>query len=226
MLKKYDRVIVWTLAVAMIFSASMLCAQPPAAARDSATVKPKPDLDYITPDAFAAAIIYPQSVLKSPRLEFLPVEVLSAGIKNEAGIDPVEIEQAIFVARAGQGRDVRGYAKTGRAAAAFWLAAGVGFHFEDGQAYRRRGAARAARHTTEGTLDGKTYRKGKRPEDLSLYQADERTLIFGTDDFLRKIVANHAVPAPAGSRQCSVAAGRRTCWAWCSSSRCGHYWPR
>ena len=54
----------------------------------------------------------------------------------------------------------------------------------------------AARHTTEGTLDGKTYRKGKRPEDLSLYQADERTLIFGTDDFLRKIVANHAVPAP------------------------------
>jgi len=58
----------------------------------------KPDLDYITPDAFAAAVVYPRSILQSSRLELLPVEVLSTVCKKELGLDPVEIEQAIVVA--------------------------------------------------------------------------------------------------------------------------------
>ena len=49
--------------------------------------------------------------------------------------------------------------------------------------------------TVEDTLDGKAYRKGKGPMNPSIYQADERTLIVGTDAMLRKIVAAHAAPA-------------------------------
>ena len=49
--------------------------------------------------------------------------------------------------------------------------------------------------TVEGTLDGKTYRKGKGAMNPSIYQADERTLIVGTDAMLRKVAAAHASPA-------------------------------
>ena len=71
--------------------------QPPSPAQliAGAAEARKPDLGYITPDAFAAAILYPRSILKSPQLELLPVEILSTVFKKEMGIDPVEIEQLI-----------------------------------------------------------------------------------------------------------------------------------
>ena len=49
--------------------------------------------------------------------------------------------------------------------------------------------------TVEDTLGGKTYRKSREPLNPSIYQADERTLIVGTDAMLRKVVATHAAPA-------------------------------
>ncbi len=104
MLKKYRNSVVWTLFAVMTFWTSMVCAQPPANRGGmAAAVKPTPDLDYITPDAFAAAILYPRSVLKSPQLEYLPVEVLSTVMMKESGLDPMEIEQAIFVAEPPKG---------------------------------------------------------------------------------------------------------------------------
>jgi prepilin-type processing-associated H-X9-DG protein len=48
--------------------------------------------------------------------------------------------------------------------------------------------------TTEAELEGKTYRKGQSPMDPSIFLADDRTLIVGTDDLLRKILANRANP--------------------------------
>ena len=48
--------------------------------------------------------------------------------------------------------------------------------------------------TTEAELEGKTYRKGQSPMDPSIFLADDRTLIVGTDDLLRKMLANRANP--------------------------------
>ena len=48
--------------------------------------------------------------------------------------------------------------------------------------------------TTEAQLDGKPYRQAKGPMGVSIFQPDDRTLILGTDDILRRMVANHAKP--------------------------------
>ena len=183
MFKKYASAIVCTLVVAMIYSPAVVFAQVPAETADaSAAVKPKPDLDYITPDAFAGVVFYPRSILKSSGVQFLPVEVVSTVAKKELGIDPVEIEQVILVAEPPKSLPLEGppsvviVLKMAGPVAGEVLPAVV-------------------RDTTEGTLDGKTYHKGKRPDDLSLCQPDDRTLIVGSDDLLRKVVAVHAAPA-------------------------------
>ena len=60
MLKKYHNAIVCMLVVVMIYSPSMVCAQSPTDSADVAA-KPKPDLDYITPQAVAGVVVYPRA---------------------------------------------------------------------------------------------------------------------------------------------------------------------
>jgi prepilin-type processing-associated H-X9-DG protein len=43
-------------------------------------------------------------------------------------------------------------------------------------------------------LDGKTYRRGMTPMDASIFRADDRTLLVGTDALLHKVLSNHAAP--------------------------------
>ncbi len=140
----------------------------------------KADLDYITPDAVAGAVIYPQSALKrSPLAQYLPLEIMSAAGKAYLGFDPVEIEQAIAVAELPAGGQPGG-------AVVLKMANPIA---------GKEVLPMLAPLTVEDTLDGKTYRKGKGPMNPSIYQADERTLIVGTDAMLRKVVATHAAPA-------------------------------
>jgi hypothetical protein len=175
--KKCHPAILWMLFTTVVAWPAMVGAQSPGETAAAAAAR-KPDLDYITPNAFAAAVFYPRSVLKSPRLEYLPVEVLSAVVKKGLGLNPVEIEQAIFVAEPPKGTPPEW-------AVVLKMASPIAGEVLPALAGR----------TTEGTLDGKTYRKAKGPGDPSIYQADERTLMVGTDGLLQKIVANHAAPA-------------------------------
>ena len=180
MLKRFHSVIVGMLVAALIVSPMMGYAQSPAGS-SAVAAKPKPDLDYVTPEAVAGVVAYPRAVLTAPQLELMPVEVLSAAGKKELGIDPVEIEQALVIAEppAGGPPGVAIVLKmtepigSGRILAPLW------------------------ERTTEGTLNGKTYRKAKGPMDVSIFQADEKTLIVGTDALLQKMVAAHAAPPKA-----------------------------
>ena len=182
MLKKCHPAILWTLITTAVACPAMVGAQPPGEMAGAAAAR-KPDLDYVTPQAFAAAVVYPRSVLKSPRLEYLPVEILSTVCKKELGLDPLEIEQAIFVAEPPKGVPPEG--PPPEWAVVLKMAGPIAGEV----------LPTLARNTTEGTLDGKTYRKAKTPEEPSIYQAGERTLIVGSDGLLRKMVANHAAPA-------------------------------
>ena len=140
----------------------------------------KPDLDYIPADAMGGAILYPQSALKrSPLAQYLPLEIMSAAGKQALGFDPVEIEQAIAVAELSADGQPGG-------AVVLKMASPIAGN---------RVLPMLAGMTEEGTLDGKTYRKGKTAKYPSIYQADEKTLIVGTDAMLRKVVAAHAAPA-------------------------------
>lgn len=181
MLKKYTIAIFWTLVITTTCSPAMVFAQPPAETADaSAAAKPKPDLDYITPDAAAGLVVFPRAILTSAALEALPIEVLSAGGKRELGIDPVQIEQAIAIAEPPAGGPPG-------AVVVLKMTGPIGSD---------RILPQLWGNTTEDTLDGKAYRKGKSPMDPSIYQPDAKTLIIGINAILRKVVAAHAAPAP------------------------------
>ncbi|MGA2258819.1 MAG: DUF1559 domain-containing protein [Thermoguttaceae bacterium] len=184
MFRKYHAVISWTLAVTMTVSPSVVYAQQPVAVQNATTGQTaadgsaKLDLGYVTPDAVAAAVVFPRRVLTAPEMEMLPVEVLSALGKKELGIDPVEIEQAMLIAEPPQGGPPG-------AALVLHMASPIG----PGKILMP-----LQRRTTEGELEGKTYRKGQTPMDPSIFLVNDRTLIVGTDNLLRKIVANRANP--------------------------------
>ena len=64
------------------------------------------------------------------------------------------------------------------------------------QCRREKYSRRSAAHTTEGKLDGKTYRRGMDFADFSIFRADDRTLLLATTstDLLERMVHNHAKP--------------------------------
>ena len=177
MRRKQRCAIVWMLVAAMAFSPSMIYAQPPASAAPRAE-KPKLDAGYITPESVAAVSLYPQSVLTSPQMELLPIEVLSAAGMKELGIDPLQIEHALAIAEPPAGGPPQ---------------AGVVLHFS-----RPIGQGKILgplwEQTAEADLGGKTYRQGKGPLAPSIFQPDPQTLIVAHDGLLRKMVANHAQP--------------------------------
>ena len=179
MLKKYHNLIAWTLVFTLISSPAMVRAQAPEEPASTAAAKPKLDLDYITPDAVAGVALYPRAVLTSAAFQDMPIEVLSAAGKKMFGIDPAQIDQAIAIAEPPTAGPPGGVV-------ILRMTAPIGSD---------RVLAPLWGQTTEDTLDGKTYRKGKGPFDPSIFQADEKTLIVGTDALLRKVVAVHAAPA-------------------------------
>jgi hypothetical protein len=167
--------IVWALFAAMALSASMLRAQAPATETSSAAASAKLDLGYITPGTVAAVVLHPQRVLKSPDLDFLPTEVISAAGLKELGIDPVEIEQVLVIAEAAPGK------------------AGIVLRMASPPA-KGKIIAPIWAETTETQLDGKTYQQGKGPMAPGILRIDDRTLLVANDEFLHQMLSSHAKP--------------------------------
>ncbi|MGA2034679.1 MAG: DUF1559 domain-containing protein [Thermoguttaceae bacterium] len=184
MFRKYRAVISWILAVTMTVSPSMVYAQQAvtigqaAIGQTTAAGSATLDLGHVTPETVAAAAAFPRRVLTAPEMELLPIEVLSALGKKELGIDPVEIEQAMLIVEPPQ-------AGPPGAAVVLHMASPLG----PGPILMP-----LQQRTTEAELGGKTYRKGQTPMDPSIFLADDRTLIVGTDELLRKMLANQANP--------------------------------
>ena len=212
MLKKCHPAILWTLITTAVACPAMVGAQTPGEMAGAAAAR-KPDLDYITPNTFAAAVAYPRSVLKSARVEYLPVEILSTVLKKELGLDPVEIEQAIFVAEPPKGVPPEG--QPPEWAVVLKMASPIAGEV----------LPTLVRHTTEGTLDGKTYRKAKGPADPSIYQADERTLSLAATACCGRWWPTTPPPRQAGLRRCSAAAGRRDLLGVMLFEPLGRCWP-
>ena len=49
-------------------------------------------------------------------------------------------------------------------------------------------------HTVEAQFGGKTYRRGAGMTDVSIFRADDHTVLIGTDPLLRKALNNHSSP--------------------------------
>ena len=172
--RKYRRAIVWMLVITFSLSASAAYCQPAA----ESVSKTKVDVSYITPETVAAAVIYPRRVLTAPEMEMLPHEVITALGKKELGIDPLQIEQVLVVVEP---------PVAGPPGVVFILSMASPFDPEKilGQLRDR---------TTEAELKGKPYRRGLGPTDMSIFRADDRTLLVGMDPLLRKVLKYHAAP--------------------------------
>jgi len=163
----------------MIFPPSLADAQPANTAQKVPS-KPKPmiDLGYVTPETTAAVVAYPRRILTAPEMEMLPVEAIRAVVKSEWGIDPLEIEQLVIIAKATD--EMPGGAMVlkmtspvgeGRILGPVW----------DG--------------TVEDKLDGRTYRRGADSAALSILLPNERTLLLVSNiDLLAQMLHNHAKP--------------------------------
>ncbi len=149
---------------------------PPKAAPQTLR-KPKLDLGYITVEAAAAVVAYPRYVLTAPELEMLPTEVLRVLVKNEWGIDPLEIEWLLVLVEASDDKMPGG-------AMVLHMASPVA---------QGKILAPLWDHTVEGKLDGKTYRQGTEITALSIYRPDDHTLLLASNiEMLERMLHNHA----------------------------------
>ena len=142
--------------------------------------KPKLNLGYVTVEAAAAVVVFPRFVLTAPEMEMLPTEALRLLVRNEWGIDPLEIEWLLVIVEA-KDEGMPGGAMV------LHMASPV----PEGEILSPLWA-----HTTEGKLDGKTYRRGTGLANLSIFRADDHTVVLATTttDLLERMLHNHAKP--------------------------------
>jgi hypothetical protein len=142
--------------------------------------KPKLDLGYVTVEAAAAVAVFPRYVLTAPEMEMLPTEALRLFVNNEWGIDPLELEWLMVIVEAADDK----------------IPGGAMILHMVSPVPQGKILARLWDHTSEDKLDGKVYRRGNGMTDLSIFRADDRTLLLATSstDLLERMVHNHAKP--------------------------------
>jgi len=175
----HGKIIVWILVVSMTYSPSMVFAaqQTPAEGQEEI------DLGYVTPGAVAAVAAFPRRVLTAPEMEMMPLEVITAVGMKELGFDPLEIEWVLLIAEMPENPAMQ----AGPPPVAIVLRSAK--PFGEGKIL-----GKLWERTVEAQLDGKTYRKGVNPMFPSIYRPDDRTLIVASDDFLPRLLSNHASP--------------------------------
>lgn len=147
-------------------------------AQQAATTDGKMDLSYITPEAFAAVILHPKRVLTAPEMQMMPIEVLSAAGKQEVGLDPLDVEQAIMFAEPpAQGPP------------------GFGIVLRLAKPYRLDSFKLPSNvPVTKSQIEGRPYLQSQVPALPSFYTPDDQIMIMAPDGVLKKMLANHKTP--------------------------------
>lgn len=143
---------------------SPLAAQPPK--------NPAIDTAFITTDMVAAFVAFPKRALNAPELELLPTEMLSAGGLMELGFDPLELEQVLAVVGVPD------------PAPKFGAVLRFAKPIDKDKVF-----AKPLAKNQPATSGGKAYRKASSSQDLSLYVADDRTVLLGDDATLVRMMA-------------------------------------
>lgn len=174
MLRRRQRFVCWMLVYLTVFSPCYVTAQETPATGGSGSV----DVGYVTPNSLVAAVAYPQRVLKSPDMEMLPIEIMSAAANKELGIEPLDVEQVLLVVEP----PVQG-------------PPGVGLVVRFSKPYVISTLKLPAPiELVDGQLNGRPYRKANTPFGPSLYMPDDRTLIVATEPMLQTMVNNKQKP--------------------------------
>jgi len=179
--------IVWVVITAMVLAPCAACQQQPGTGKpgtgnggEGGGDAQSQQLAYLTDNAAAAAVAHPARVLTDPKLEMLPIEVISAAGKKELGIDPVDVEQVLVMA------EPPGPAGPPQI--------GVVIRFTKPYAMDEVLPGLRA-DTVEAELDGKPYRRAASRMGLSIFAPDDRTLLVASDELLHRMVAGKGQPA-------------------------------
>ncbi len=155
--------------------ANHLAALPNAGAADAL------DLTYVTQDAVAAVVLHPRAVLTDPAMQMLPLEVFSAAGKQQAGIDPADVEQIIAFVETPQGAGPPG----------------VGVIVRLAKPFDRDSLLPALLSDTEkATVDGKTYERAADPFMPSVYLPNNRTIVAAMEPTLKKMITGKPGESP------------------------------
>jgi hypothetical protein len=139
------------------------------------------DVSFIPAEAVGAVVIRPRQVLTSEQAKLMPIEVLSAIGKQQAGIDPLDIEQAVVVVD-----KFRNPQKPPEFGAILRLAK----PYQQAQILPAMFAG--AQPARAGT---KTYLKGPAAPLNALHMPDDRTVLLATEPMMQQMLA---VTEPAG----------------------------
>lgn len=97
----YPNVSTFLILVAVSFAELMLPLSAIAQTKilESLTGPPKPNTQYIPPNACTAVVFYPKKIADDPQLDLIPREIITAWGQQEFGFDPLLINQATIMAR-------------------------------------------------------------------------------------------------------------------------------
>lgn len=150
----------------------------PCSAADALAQTKEVDYSYISAEAIVALTAYPNRVLTNPDNKLYPIEVIKAAGLQELGMDPVDIESVLLVLEPPMNSP----------------APGVAVIVKTLKEYSLEKLLPTWDTFVEGTLNGKTYLKHRDPMGVSIYKQDEKTIIFGLDSYLEKVLATHENP--------------------------------
>lgn len=174
MFRSRRMVLCWFLVAATTMPPLVACAQAPAAPEVSETGKL--DISYVVPDACFGAVVFPKRILASPLLQMNPmIAPLVEGMKTSWGFDPDNVERLVGVAEYTDDKSGFGV--------------GVVLHFAEPPDSKAI-LPRIRQEATESAIDDKPLFVAAKPEDPSLYLADDRTVLVGNERVLRKMVEN------------------------------------
>lgn len=146
------------------------------------------DVSYINTDVVFAAVMHPRKLLTDPQLEMLPIEVIQAAGKEYFAVDPLDIEEVIFIAGlAGLANGEPGMGAILRFAKPY-----------DAKAVTAKLQEGAREGNAEGKVDGKTYIRINWPGNPQFCVAmpNDKTLLVGNESQMRRMLTAENVDSP------------------------------
>lgn len=152
---------------------------------------------FVTPDAFAAVIVYPSAIANLPEMELMPKEIIAAAAVKEVGFDPLDIEEAIFFSEPPQPAGILLSDPTKPAGGTTDFCAIVRFKNAVDSA---KLFPQLAGELEPATIEGKKALVAKIPMLPSILFYDERTIFFAPEAMFFKVLKPATKTSPLAAK--------------------------
>ncbi len=137
------------------------------------------DLAFIPADAVSAIVVHPQSFLKGPEADWLPVEVITAAGMKEAGFDPLKVREGIAL-----------FAPPAKGSSP-----DIGFVLRFTESYSKD-SVKSAMRGREINVSGREVIEVPGPQSFLWTFPDDKTIVGGTEGMFKKMLAVEKADSP------------------------------